>query len=151
VLAGNTLVLVVPRNSKLRLHRFQDVVASSITHVAIGAPSVPAGIRAQEVFTKLGIWRQIERKAVRGKDVREVLTQVELGNVEAGVVYRTDAAISQRVRVVAVASPSLHQPIRYPLAVVADSEHKIEARMFANYLVGAQAKAVLKKFKFVVR
>jgi len=151
VLAGNVLVLIAPQNSKLPLRRFKDVVSPALTHIAIGGPAVPAGMRAEEVFRKLGIWPQVQRKAVRGKDVREVLTQVELGNVEAGVVYRTDAAVSRRVRVVAIAPASMHQPIRYPLAVIAGSEHPLEARAFAAYLVGAQSKVALRKYGFVVK
>lgn len=151
VLAKNILVLIVPKNSRLPITRFKDVVSPAVTHIAVGGPSVSAGMRAEEVFRKLGIWPQVQRKAVRGKDVREVLTQVELGNVEAGVVYRTDAAVSAKVRVVAVAPPSMHKPIRYPLAVVKDSRHPAQARRFARYLVSSQAKAMLRKYKFVVK
>lgn len=151
VLASNRLVLIVPRDSKLAIHSFKDVASQSVRHVAVGGPSVPAGLRAQEVFTKLGIWPSVQAKAVRGKDVREVLTQVELGNVEAGVVYRTDALSSNRVRIVATAPISFHKPIRYPFAVLSDSRNKTTARDFTNYLQSAKAKAVLKKLKFIVR
>ena len=150
VLAENLLVLIVAKNSRSPMARFKDVVSPAVTHIAVGGPSVPAGMRAQEVFSRLGIWPQVQRKAVRGKDVREVLTQVELGNVEAGVVYRTDAAVSQKVRVAAVAPPAMHKPIRYPLAVISDSKHLPQARDFANYLVSPHAKSVLKKYKFIV-
>ncbi len=102
VLARNRLVLVVPSDSKLRIRSFRDLGRVEVTRVAIGAPSVPAGARAQEVFEHLGFWPKLSAKAVRGKDVREVLAQVEAGNVEAGVVYATDAATTKRVRVVAV-------------------------------------------------
>lgn len=151
VLAENVLVLIVPKSSGLPISRFKDVTGAAVERVAVGGPAVPAGMRAQEVFTRLGVWPSVRRKAVRGKDVREVLTQVELGNVEAGVVYRTDAASSRRVRVVAVAPRSMHQPIRYPVAVVAGSRRAAQAKAFINYLTGAPARAVLKKYKFVVR
>lgn len=148
VLAGNALVLIVPRNGGFPLRRFKDVLAKSVTRVAVGAPSVPAGMRAQEVFTKLGIWPQVLRKAVRAKDVRAVLTQVELGNVEAGVVYRTDAAISDKVRVVAVAPATMHRPIRYSVAVVAGSTNRAEAENFARFLAGARAKSLFRRYGF---
>ncbi len=149
--ARNRLVLIVPKNNRLPLHRFKDVLSDAVTHVAMGAPSVPAGLRAQEVFTKLGIWSQVQRKAVRGKDVREVLTQVALGNVEAGVVYRTDALISARVRIVSVAPLSMHAPIRYPAAVVSDSRKINVARAFVSYLGSARAKTQFKKYGFVTK
>ncbi|HVF09709.1 MAG TPA: molybdate ABC transporter substrate-binding protein [Abditibacteriaceae bacterium] len=151
VLAENGLVLIVPRHSRLAMRRFNDVAADVVAQVAVGGPGVPAGVRAEEVFMRLGIWAAVRRKAVRGKDVREVLTHVELGNVEAGVVYRTDAAVSDRVRIAAVAPASLHQPIRYPVAIVTDSEHPAQARAFVNYLASSQAKAVLRRYKFIVK
>jgi len=151
VIAENVLVLIVPRDSKLPVKGFNDVSSAAVAHVAIGGPTVPAGMRAEEVFTKLGIWEKIKSKAVRGKDVREVLTQVELGNAEAGVVYRTDAVVSNKVRVVATAPASMHKPIRYPLAVVTDSKSKAHAQAFADFLTGKDAKVTLRKFKFVVK
>ena len=148
-LAQNRLVLIVPKNSTLSLHRFKDVLSNSVTHIAIGAPSVPAGMRAQEVFTRLGIWPQVQRKAVRGKDVREVLAQVAAGNVEAGVVYRTDALVSPRVRVISMAPTSMHAPIRYPAAVVAESQNLNAARAFVDYLNGARAKTIWRQYGFI--
>ena len=148
VLAENRLVLIVPKNSSLPIHRFKDVLLPSVKHVSIGGPSVPAGMRAQEVFTKLGIWSQVQRKAVRAKDVRAALAQVELGNAEAGVVYRTDALISRRVRVISLAPTTMHAPIRYPAAVVSDSRNVRAARAFVAYLDSAQAKNRLRQFGF---
>jgi molybdate transport system substrate-binding protein len=150
VLAGNRLVLIVPRSSHSALRSFRDLAKPGVKRVAIGAPqSVPAGRYAQQVLTKLGIWQQVERKAVRGKDVREVLTQVEQGNVDAGIVYRTDAAISSKVSVVAVAPENLHAPIRYPMAVVSASQHKSAAQRFATFLMSASAKAILRRYQFI--
>lgn len=150
VLAGNRLVLIVPADSRLPVHSFKDAVSPVVRQVAIGGAAVPAGIRAREVFGKLGIWPQVERKAVQSKDVREVLTQVELGNVDAGVVYRTDAAISRRVRVVAVAPANMHKPIRYPVAALHESRSPAVARNFITYLTSPQAKRILRKYQFIV-
>lgn len=152
VFAGNTLVLVVPRSSTHGPRSFRELAAARVERVAIGAPqSVPAGKYAQEVLTKIGVWEAVRAKAIRGTDVRDVLTQVELGNVDAGIVYGSDAAISRKVRVVAVAPPDTHQPIRYPLAVVADSRRKPEAWRFSNYLLSPASKAVLRRYKFEVK
>lgn len=150
VLAGNRLVLIVPARSRLPIRSFRDVAQGFVTHVAIGAPSVPAGQRAQEVFEKLQLWPRVRARAVRGRDVREVLAQVALGNVEAGVVYATDAASTKSVRVVSVAPASMHKPIRYPVAVVSGSRNALEARALVEFLAGPQAKAVLRAAKFIV-
>ena len=151
VLARNRLVLIVPRNSRARIRSFSDLHKTSIKRVAMGAPkSVPAGKYAQQVLSKIGIWKTVEVKAVRGKDVREVLTQVELGNVDAGLVYRTDAAISSKVRVIATAPEKYHAPIRYPVAVVDDTKNKVAARRFVQFLTSTQAKKILRQYRFVV-
>ena len=122
VLAGNHLVLIVPKNGRLSIKSFRDLVNPKIS-LAIGAPSVPAGQRAQEVFEKIGIWPQVQARAVRAKDVRDVLSQVELGNVDCGVVYSSDAAISRQSRAVSLAPDSFHQPIRYPAIVTTWSQN----------------------------
>ncbi len=151
VLAGNRLALVVPFDSRLNIHSFRDLTRPDVSRVAIGAPSVPAGARAREVFERLSIWPQIEAKSVRGKDVREVLAQVEQGNVEAGVVYSTDAATTNRVRVVAIAPRSFHAPIRYPAAVVSGSRNRGLAAKFLAFLGSSRAKTIWKTAHFVVR
>lgn len=149
-LASNRLVLIVPRDSKIKPRRFKDVLRPAISHIAIGGPAVPAGMRAEEVFRKLGIWQKVLAKAVRGKDVREVLTQVEIGNAEAGVVYASDAAISDKVRVVAMAPTTMHKPIRYPIAVLMSSKQKTRATNFVRFLSLPAAKQILKRYKFLV-
>lgn len=150
VLAGNQLVLIVSKNSDLAIKSFRDAAKNDVT-IAVGAPSVPAGQRAQEVFEKLGLWPQIQAKAVRGKDVREVLTQVELGNVDCGVVYRTDAAVSAKTRLVAVAPASFHKPIRYPAIVTTWSENPGAAKEFLEFLASEKSKPVWKKYRFLVK
>lgn len=151
ILAGNRLVLVVPLDSRLRIKSFRDLSGSEVARVAMGAPGVPAGDRAREVFSRLGILSHVEAKAVRGKDVRETLAQVETGNVDAGVVYRTDALGSGRVRVVVTAPKNLHAPIRYTAAVVVGSGNRSLALRFLAFLGSSAAKKKFKAAGFVVR
>jgi molybdate transport system substrate-binding protein len=151
VLARNRLVLIVPKNSTLPIHSFGDLKKSVVKRVALGAPpSVPAGKYAQQVLSRIGIWDTVLPKAVRGKDVREVLTQVELGNVDAGIVYLTDAVISLKVKVVATAPESTHAPIRYPMAVVAASQNYEAAKKFVAFLSSASARKILLRYKFIL-
>lgn len=148
-LASNRLVLIIPQNSRAAVRSFGDLKKPQATRVAIGAPqSVPAGKYAQELLQKIGIWNVVEKKSVRTKDVRGVLTQVELGNVTAGIVYRTDALISSKVRVVSTAPEKLHAPIVYPLAVIKASKNQAAARRFTAYLTSAPAQKVLRRFGF---
>lgn len=150
-LARNQLVLIVPKQPQGKVTQFQDLVKPEVAKVAIGAPaSVPAGQYAEETLKSLQLWEQVEPKTVQAQNVRQVLTYVELGNVNAGLVYKTDAQQSNQVQVVATAPPNSHRPITYPLAVVASTKHPQAAQAYANYLVSPTAKATLQKYGFSV-
>jgi molybdate transport system substrate-binding protein len=110
---------------------------------------VPAGEYAKEVLTYLGIYGVVKSKAVLAKDVRQVLTYVETGNVDAGIVYSTDAASSSKVRVVATAPEQSHAPAIYPVAVIKNSEEPAAARSFEDFLLGGQARAIFQKYGFI--
>ena len=147
---NNRLVLVVPRNAPT-LTNFKDLTSSQIKRIAIGEPkSVPAGQYAQELLTNLKIFDSIKSKIVYGNNVRQVLTYVETGNVDAGIVYLTDAKESKSVRVGATAQENLHSPIVYPVAVVRDSKNITAAREFVQFLSSTQARTVFEKYGFGV-
>ena len=110
--------------------------------------TVPAGQYAKQVLTNMGIYDAVNAKAVLAKDVRQVLTYVETGNVDAGIVYSTDALSSSKVKVVATAPANSHDPVIYPAAVIKDSKNASAARAFLDFLCGAQATAIFKKYGF---
>ena len=147
-LLNNRLVLVVPRNAPA-LTNFKDLTRSQIKRIAVGEPkSVPAGQYAQELLTNLKIFDSIKSKLVYGNSVRQVLTYVETGNVDAGIVYLTDAKESKSVRVGATAQENLHSPIVYPVAVLKDSKNVAAAREFVQFLSGQRARTVFEKYGF---
>jgi molybdate transport system substrate-binding protein len=147
----NRLVLIVPMNSKIDIKSFTDLAGANVRTIGIGEPeSVPAGQYALEVFKYHGIWEGIQSKTVLGTNVRTVLTYVETGNVDAGVVYKTDALISGKVKVAATAVPDSHEPIVYPAAVLAGADHPKEAAKFLAYLSGAEATRLFEKYGFTV-
>jgi molybdate transport system substrate-binding protein len=149
-LLENQLVLIVPKDSKLPLKSFTDLGADAVKKVGIGAPeSVPAGQYAKEVLSYLKIWDRIQGKIVLGTNVRAVLTYVETGNVDAGIVYRTDAAVGERVRIVAAAPKGSHEPIVYPAAVLAGAKQPRAAAEFLKYLDGKDAGKIFEKYGFV--
>jgi molybdate transport system substrate-binding protein len=134
-LLTNRLVLVVPNDSTLGITSFRQLTNASVRRISVGEPrSVPAGRYAQELFTKLGILEQLRSKLVYGNSVRSVLGAVESGNSDAGVVYVTDAKISNRVRQVATAPKNLHSPIVYPIAVIRSSRQQTAARAYVQFL-----------------
>lgn len=145
-LVGNRVVLLAPKNTDIA--GFQDLTNASVQRVAIGDPgSVPAGQYAQEVLTSLKLYSALKPKLVFARDVRQVLAYVETGNVDAGLVYATDAQ-SSRVTVVATAPPSTHQPILYPVAVIKASKNAEAAQDFVRFLASDRAQAIFSQYGF---
>lgn len=150
-LVENKLVVIVPKESKLLLDNYEGLAQPEVHKISIGETvSVPAGQYAQEVLRKIGIWDQLQDKLVMAKDVRTVLTYVETGNVDAGMVYKTDAAVSDKVKVVATAPEGSHNPIVYPIAILAGTKQQQAAEEFIAYLTTPESKAVFEKYGFVM-
>ena len=150
IIAKNRLVLVVPKNA-VGVTSFYSLKDAKVKKIAIGEPrSVPAGQYAQQVLEKLKIWSEIKSKLVFANNVRQVLASVESGNADAGLVYITDAKISDKVKVVVTADEKYHSPIIYPLAVVKRSKSVDAAKEFSQFLSSDQAKSVFKKYGFIL-
>ncbi|SFM06437.1 molybdate ABC transporter substrate-binding protein [Pelosinus propionicus] len=150
-LVENKLVVIVPKDSALVISKYEDLTKDEVQKISIGeTASVPAGQYAQEVLKKLGIWDKIQSKAVLAKDVRTVLTYVETGNVEAGIVYKTDAASSEKVKIAATAPEGSHQPIVYPVAVLTGTKQEKAATDFLAYLSTPESKAIFEKYGFTM-
>jgi molybdate transport system substrate-binding protein len=148
-LLQNSLVLIAPLDSKLS--GFQGLAANSIRLIAMGDPSsVPAGRYGRQTLAALNLLNRVQKKLVLAKDVRQVLTYVETGNADAGLVYATDAETSARVRVIATAPESAHEPIVYPVVVIKGSRDEAAARRFAYYLESSAAKAIFRKRGFTI-
>jgi molybdate transport system substrate-binding protein len=147
-LVGNALVLIAPAQAATP-HSFQDLTNPAVKALALGETStVPAGMYARQTLEHLGLFAALEKKVVYAKDVRAVLTYVETGNADAGLVYQTDANTSTKVRVVAAAPADSHDPILYPAAVLRDSKNKPAAHAFLEFLQGPDARAVFQKYGF---
>lgn len=145
----NTLVLIAPADSKLS--GFEQLTGKAVRAIAIGDPgSVPAGQYGQQTLEALHLFDRVHAKLVLTKDVRQVLTYVETGNADAGIVYGTDAAISSKVRVVATAPETSHQSIIYPAAVTAASKNRAAAIEFEQFLASPGAQSSFTKHGFTV-
>ena len=147
--AGNRLVLIAPIKSGLK--SWDDLRSAAVRRVAISNPaSVPSGRYAQETLTKRGLWTLVQPKAVLGENVRQTLTYVAQGDVDAGIVFATDALIEkQKVRIVQYAVPGRdHTPIVYPAAVIAGAPNPIAARRFLTFLQTPQAQGILARYGF---
>lgn len=150
-LVENKLVLIVPENSQLKIARFEELTNSGLKKLGIGEPKVvPAGQYAQQVLKKLGLWDPLVDKIVFAKDVRTVLAYVETGNVDAGIVYKTDAAASRKVKIAATAPAGSHTPILYPAAILAGAKNGKAAEDFMAFLTSPASKTIFEKHGFVM-
>lgn len=148
-LVENQLVVIVPKESKLTITKYEDLAQAGVKKIALGETAVvPAGQYAKEVLQKLGTWDKVQDKVVFAKDVRTVLAYTETGNVEAGIVYRTDAISSDKIKIAASAPAGSHQPIVYPIAMVANTKQAKASEDFISYLYTPESQAVLEKYGF---
>ncbi|MEA5448078.1 molybdate ABC transporter substrate-binding protein [Leptolyngbya sp. CCNP1308] len=147
----NSLVLIAPAQSQLAVTDIAQLKDAEVGVVAVGEfRSVPAGQYAEQVFTKLNLLEPLQSKLVFSNNVRGVLAAVESGNADVGMVYATDAALSERIKVLATASESTHQPIVYPIAVVSDRPNPEAAKTFIAFLQTPAAQTKFKDFGFGV-
>ena len=151
VVASNRLVLIVPASATGSPHAFTDLASPNVKRLAIGQPRiVPAGQYAMQVLKKLDLESPLKERLIFGSSVRQVLDYVERGEVDAGIVYATDAQLAgeAKVRVVAVADEKWHDPIRYVAAVVRATKHFAAADQFARYLRADAAQSLLARRGF---
>lgn len=147
-LLTNSVVMIVPKG-RTDIRHFQDLAKPEIKVIAIGNPqSVPAGKYAQQLLTHFGLYGKLTPKFVFAKDVRAVLTYVETGNADAGIVYETDAMTTNQVAVVATAPPGSHDAVVYPIAVLARSRDTAAAKAFEVFLSAPESAAVFRKYGF---
>jgi len=145
---SNGLVLIVPKGAGPAVKGVKDLAGPKIARVAMGNPEiVPAGRYAQEVLTSAGLWDDLKEKYVFAENVRQALDYVARGEVDAGFVFSTDAAAAgERVQVAAAAEG--HQPIRYPVAVVATTGKRGLSQRFVDFLLGGEGRAILSRHGF---
>ena len=145
---ANKLVVAV-RSDDIRLDSIEQLAGKGVGRVAIADPEVaPAGAYARESLTHLGLWDALSEKLVIGVDVRATLAYVETGNVDAALVYRTDANIARGVLTLDIVPPESHLPIVYPAAVIRRSERKASAREFLEFLRGGVAGSIFLRHGF---
>jgi molybdate transport system substrate-binding protein len=145
-------VVVIPADSSLIVQGPADLARPGIERIALADPkAVPAGIYARAWLQKSGVWPALQSRVVPTENVRAALAAVESGNVAAGVVYKTDAAISRKVKV-AYSVPVADAPdISYPVALVKDAPESGPARKFLAYLNSPAAAKIFIQFGFTIR
>lgn len=142
----NKVVLITPKDGT-KLASFEEL--ANVKQIGVGEPeTVPVGQYTAEVFENLKLTDVLKDKLVYAKDVREVLSWVETGNVDAGAVYETDAKISDKVEISCTAPEGSHKRVIYPVGMVKESKEADAAKAFVEYLFGDEAKTVFEKYGF---
>lgn len=141
----NKVVLIVPKDSTQEIESFEDVTGEAVKMIGLGEPgSVPVGQYAEEIFTSLNMLDVVKEKANYGSDVRTVLSWVETGSVDCGVVYATDAYTSDAVKIVCEAPAGSCKQVIYPAGIIKASENAEAAADFLEYI---QTEDVMKLFE----
>lgn len=123
-----------------------------LERIAIGSPkSVPAGAYAMEALKNAGIYRQVEKKLVMARDVRECMMYAERGEVDGAFVYRTDALRARRAKILFAVPRELYPRVSYPMSLTVAGERNKDAAAFYRFLQTGEARAVLEKYGFTVR
>lgn len=146
---NNALVVAQSNQSKIQLQSVADLSKPEVKKIAVGtAETVPAGRYAKESLLTLKAYDSLKDKMVFGENVRQVLDYVSKNEVDAGVVYSTDALSDKTVRVAFTFPESSHRPIVYPIAVVTGSKNEKVARDFIAFITSKKSQETFKKYGF---
>jgi molybdate transport system substrate-binding protein len=149
----NSLVVIIPSSpsavlSKVSFKDPKDLQTKELKHFALAGENVPVSKYFKAALDKMGLWAMIEKKIVRGDNVRTSLKWVAEGEADAGAVYATDAAADKRVKTAFTFAADTYPKIIYPAAVVSSSSLKSEAEDFLKYCQSDEAKALFKQAGF---
>jgi molybdate transport system substrate-binding protein len=147
-LLGNELVVIVPKGQLGSWDNLSPLL-NSIQMIAIGElHTVPAGEYARDALIASGMWDKVNSKIVFAKDVRQVLSYVETGNVDAGIVYKSDAMSSSKVKIAFSIDAKTHDAIEYPIGIVNTSKNPEAAKVFYDFLQSREVLEIFKKYGF---
>lgn len=149
----NEVVLIAPYENDLEINSIEELKDDSISKIAIGDPaSVPVGQYSEEIFINLSILDSIHEKLINAEDVRTVLSWVESGEVDCGLVYETDAfTLPEGVEIICKAPKDSYKEVTYPIAVIKDSQNAEMAKKFIEFLSSEDAKKVFESYGFGVK
>ena len=149
---SNLLVIVVAVEGGALIGSPSDLVTEKVKRLALAEPkTVPSGIYAKAYLQKQHLWSSVEAKVIPTENVRAALAAVESGNVDAGIVYKTDAAISKKVKVTYEVPAQDCPAISYPMAVVKETKQPAAAKKFLQYLESEETAKIFEKFGFIIR
>jgi molybdate transport system substrate-binding protein len=137
--AKNTMEVAVPPNNPAKVTSVKDLAKSSVK-VAVCQAQVPCGVVAAEVFKNVGI---TVKPVTEATDVSSVVTEVETGNVDAGMVYVTNVKSEGNKLKGIVIPASENASTLYPIATITSSKHEAIAKEFVDYVLSPAGQQVL--------
>jgi molybdate transport system substrate-binding protein len=148
--AGNTVVLIIPQQSSLRFESLSDLTQKEVTKIAVGHPkTVPAGRYADQVLRNLKLWDSVKKKVILAENVRQVLDYVTRGEVDAGLVYATDASTKAKdLKKILPVPEGSHQPVVYPITAVKGGKNEALARTFIAWVTSPEGENILRRYGF---
>ncbi len=153
-LAGNSMVLVAPLKSPLDSVSFSarlNLPEMISGRISIGDPKhVPAGVYALQIITSLGWKHELEPRFLPAKDVRSALMVVEMGEIDAGIVYKTDALKSKKVKIITEFPDSLHEPVNYYITIIKGRDN-LNNRKLYTYLLSEKSGSIWEKYGFIYK
>jgi molybdate transport system substrate-binding protein len=151
VFARNALTVIKPMDSKIDIAKPADLLAARVTKIVVGSPkTVPAGQYAEESLRALRLWDRLQPKLVFSENVRQALDYVARGEVDAGLVYTTDAATrAQQVKEAFRPPEDTYRPVLYPVAVVAGAKQAAIAQAYLDLLTSREGQTVLGRLGFL--
>jgi len=149
--AKNGVVLVKPANSTIPLQTLTDLQRKEVGKITIGNPqTVPAGRYAEEALRHFNLWDAVKAKLIFAENVRQVLDYVARGEVDAGLVYSTDAMVRIReVEIVVKLPEGSHQPVVYPIGVIKETKEESLSRALVDFVISAEAQRILSQYGFI--
>lgn len=150
-LLSNQLAVVAPSAGDAVVNDLNDLTAPAVRRIGIGNPAaVPVGVYARQLLEARGLWERVQPKVVPAGTAEMALAAAEAGHVDVAVVYLTDARRSSRVRTLLVIARDQGPRIAYPAGIVPSGGNEPGARRFLEYLRGAEAKTVFRRYGFIV-
>ena len=149
VFARNSLVVITPKGSKVRIKKLVDLKSRLIKHIAIGDPeTTPGGRYAMQALKAVGIASDIKERLVYSSDIRQARAYAMRSEVDAAIVFRTDAFI-EGIHLAYRIPDSLHEKIIYPCAVLKDSKNQSSAKDYLSFVQSKRGRAILMSFGFL--
>ncbi len=148
-LLENKVVLIVPASSTKGISSFNDCMTPKVSLIAIGDPAItPLGQYAEEIFTYLNGWDSVRKKASLGYDIKQVISWVESGTADCGIVFSTEALLTKKVKIVAEAPSGSVSPVVFSVSAIKASRKKDAASAFIKFLQSEDASKIFTSYGF---